>query len=85
MTSPGEVINQRLAGKISAAQMMDELLSWDYTYGKVPAIDGYELDAYDPGTWDEVEGAYYRNLISKSEFRQIFDRHSAKRRTAYGA
>lgn len=85
MNSPSEVVSARQAGQITAEQMMDELLNWDYTYGKVPAINGYELDAYDPGTWDQVEGAYYRNLISKSEFRQIFERHSAKRRAAYGA
>lgn len=80
--SPSEVINERLAGKITPGQMMDELLNWDYTYGKVPVVNGYELDAYDPGTWDEVESAYRRKLINKSEFRQIFERHAAKRRAA---
>ncbi|KSU66299.1 hypothetical protein AS032_32015 [Rhodococcus qingshengii] len=83
--SPSEVINERLAGKITPEQMMDELLNWDYTYGKVPVVDGYELDAYDPGTWDEVETAYRRKLINKSEFRQIFERHAAKRRAAVEA
>lgn len=83
--SPSEVINERLAGKITPEQMMDELLNWDYTYGKVPVVDGYELDAYDPGTWDEVETAYRRKLINKSEFRQLFERHAAKRRAAVEA
>lgn len=76
--SPSEVINERLAEKITSKQMMDELLNWDYTYGKVPVVNGYELDAYDPGTWDEVESAYHRKLISESEFRRIFERHAAE-------
>ncbi|WP_336874458.1 winged helix-turn-helix domain-containing protein [Rhodococcus qingshengii] len=80
--SPSEVINERLAGKIAPQQMVDELLNWDYTFGKVPVVDGYELDAYDPGTWDEVESAYHRKLISENEFRKIFERNAAKRRAA---
>ncbi|MDF3319871.1 winged helix-turn-helix domain-containing protein [Rhodococcus sp. C3V] len=76
--SPSEVINERLAEKITSKQMMDELLNWEYTYGKVPVVNGYELDAYDPGTWDEVESAYHRKLISESEFRRIFERHAAE-------
>ncbi|MGK2237518.1 MAG: hypothetical protein ACI9JD_000061 [Rhodococcus sp. (in: high G+C Gram-positive bacteria)] len=83
--SPSEVINERLVEKITSQQMMDELLNWDYTYGKVPVVDGQKMDAYDPGTWDEVESAYHRKLITKSEFRQIFERHAAKRRAAVQA
>lgn len=80
--SPSEVVNERLAGKITSQQMVDELLNWDYTFGKVPVVDGYELDAYDPGTWDEVESAYHRKLISENEFREIFERNVSKRRAA---
>ncbi|MCJ0907128.1 winged helix-turn-helix domain-containing protein [Rhodococcus sp. ARC_M6] len=76
--SPSEVINERVAGKITARQMMKELLDWDYTFGRVPIVNGQQLDAYDPGTWDEVESAYHRNLISENEFREIFERHAAE-------
>ena len=73
--TPGEVIDQRAAGMIGDQEMMDNLLDRTYSFGRVPSIDGVATDAYIPGDWDEVETAYYRDLLSDEEFDQLMERH----------
>jgi hypothetical protein len=71
--TPGEVIDRRAAGMIDDQAMMDNLLDRTYSFGRVPSIDGVATDAYMPGDWDEVETAYYRDLLSDEEFDQLME------------
>jgi hypothetical protein len=71
--TPGEVIDRRAAGMIDDQVMMDNLLDRTYSFGRVPSIDGVATDAYMPGDWDEVETAYYRDLLSDEEFDQLME------------
>lgn len=71
--TPGEVIDRRAAGMIGDQAMMDNLLDRTYSFGRVPSIDDIATDAYIPGDWDEVETAYYRDLLSDEEFDQLME------------
>ena len=71
--TPGEVIDRRAAGMIDDQTMMDNLLDRTYSFGRVPSIDGVATDAYIDGDWDEVETAYYRDLLSDEEFDQLME------------
>jgi hypothetical protein len=72
--TPAEVIDRRTAGVINDEAMMDNLLHRTYSFGHVPSIDGIATDAYIPGDWDEIETAYYRDLLSEQEFDQLMER-----------
>lgn len=76
--TPAEIIDQRTAGQISTEQMMQQLLNWDFTFGIVPKADGVATDAYEPGSWDDVERAFYRSQLSADELRQLIDRNKDK-------
>lgn len=69
--SPSEIIDQRAAGFIDDHQMMDRLVNWKYTFGTVPRVDDVATDAYSTGDWDEIESAYYRDLLSDNEFAEL--------------
>jgi hypothetical protein len=69
--TPAEIIDQRAAGFIDDHEMMDRLLNWKYSFGAVPRIDDVATDAYMTGDWDEVESAYYRDLLSDDEFAEL--------------
>jgi hypothetical protein len=71
--TPGEVIDRRAAGMIDDQAMMDSLLDRTYSFGRVPSIDGVATDGYIPGDWDEVETAYYRDLLSEGEFGRLME------------
>ena len=68
------MIDRRAAGLINDETMMDRLLHRRYSFGHVPSIDGVATDAYIPGNWDEIEMAYYRDLLSEQEFDQLMER-----------
>jgi hypothetical protein len=72
--TPAEVIDRRAAGLIDDETMMDRLLHRRYSFGHVPSIDGVATDAYIPGNWDQIEMAYYRDLLSEQEFDQLMER-----------
>ncbi len=72
--TPTEVIDCRAAGLINDETMMNNLLERTYSFGHVPSIDGIATDAYVPGDWDEIETAYYRDLLSEDEFGQLMER-----------
>ena len=72
--TPAEVIDRRAAGLINDETMMDRLLHRRYSFGHVPSVDGVATDAYIPGNWDEIEMAYYRDLLSEQEFDQLMER-----------
>lgn len=69
--TPAEIIDQRAAGFIDTDAMMDTLLHWKYRFGAVPRIDDVATDAYMKGDWDEIESAYYRDLLSDDEFAKL--------------
>jgi hypothetical protein len=75
--TPSEIIDRRAAGLIDGHVMMDGLLNWKYSFGAVPRIDDVVTDGYRAGDWDEIESAYYRNLLSDSEFAELFRHHQA--------
>jgi hypothetical protein len=68
------VIDRRAAGLIDSKTMMDKLLNWKYTFEQVPRIDGVATDAYMSGDCDEIELAYYRDLLSDEEFTRLAER-----------
>lgn len=72
--TPAEVIDRRTAGMITDAQMMDQLMNWSYSFGYVPSMDGVATDAYVSGDWDDVEHAFYRDLLSDDEFALLMER-----------
>lgn len=72
--TPAGVIDHRTAGLIDDDQMMDRLLNWSFTIGRVPSVNGIATDAYMSGDWDDVELAFYRGLLSDDEFTRLMDR-----------
>lgn len=73
--TPAEIIDRRTAGQITTEQMMDQLLTWNYTFGRVPKVDDVTMDAYYPGSWDDIERAYYRGLLTEDEVSQLMERN----------
>ncbi|BBX39600.1 hypothetical protein [Mycobacterium simiae] len=72
--TPAEVIDRRAAGLIDDETMMEMLLNRTYSFGHVPSIEGIATDAYIRGDWDQIETAYYRDLLSEGEFSQLMER-----------
>ncbi|MFC9557601.1 helix-turn-helix domain-containing protein [Rhodococcus sp. NPDC056960] len=73
--TPTEVIDRRTAGQITGDEMMQVLLHWNFTFGQVPVSGGTSADAYEAGSWDEIERAYYRGLLTDDEIGQLMDRN----------
>jgi hypothetical protein len=73
--TPAEIIDQRTAGQISTDQMMEQLLNWTFTFGTVPKADGVATDAYEPGSWDDVERAFYRGQLTEGELARLMDKN----------
>ncbi|AWK76698.1 hypothetical protein CBI38_33810 (plasmid) [Rhodococcus oxybenzonivorans] len=74
--TPTEVIDRRTAGEISDTEMMQVLLDWNFTFGTVPVSSGISADAYEPGSWDEIERAYYRGLLTDDEIGRLTERNT---------
>ena len=62
--SPREVIARRALGQITTVQMLNDLASREYTFGR----EFDDSDDYEPGTWDQVRGAYQDGHLSRAEF-----------------
>lgn len=73
--TPTEVIDRRIAGQIGDDEMMQVLLGWPFTFGRVPVSGGISADAYEPGSWDEIERAYYRGLLHDDEVGRLVERN----------
>ncbi|MFC9355847.1 helix-turn-helix domain-containing protein [Rhodococcus sp. NPDC057014] len=73
--TPTEVIDRRTAGQISDTEMMQVLLDWHFTFGRVPVSGGVSADAYEAGSWDEIERAYYRGLLTDDEIGRLMERN----------
>lgn len=39
----------------------------------VPASGDISADAYEPGSWDEIERAYYRGLLTDEEIGRLME------------
>lgn len=72
--TPAEVIDRRAAGLIDDETMMGRLMNRTLSVGEVPTIDGVATDAYIPGDWDDIEVAYYRDLLSEQEIERLMER-----------
>ncbi|MHA3724612.1 hypothetical protein ACXR2T_12110 [Leucobacter sp. HY1910] len=72
--TPLEVTALFTLGKVTHDEMLQDLCSRDYTYGKP---QGY--DAYAPGSWDEVKRARMFKLISSEDYALISTRLREKR------
>ncbi|KPH20500.1 hypothetical protein AN948_06425 [Rhodococcus sp. ADH] len=75
--TPAEVIDRRTAGMITDDEMMDQLMNWSYSFGYIPKMDGIATDAYISGDWDDVEHAFYRDLLSDDEFTHLMERQKS--------
>jgi hypothetical protein len=73
--TPAEIIDRRTAGQISTEHMMEQLLNWTFTFGTVPKVDGVATDAYEPGSWDDVERAFYRGQLTEDELGRLMDKN----------
>lgn len=68
--SPREVMLEHAAGRISHEQMMNELGSWDYTFGHI-APDDPMGESYVRGSWDQIERA--EELLTDDDRRALFE------------
>ena len=73
--TPTEIVDRRAAGMTTSEEMMSTLLNWPYTFGRVPESGGTSTDAYEAGSWDEIERAYYGHHLSDDELAQLMARH----------
>ncbi len=73
--TPTEVVDRRTASEISDTEMMQVLLDWNCTFGRVPVSGGISADAYEPGSWDEIERAYCRGLLTDEEIGRLMERN----------
>lgn len=76
--TPAEVIDKRTAGLLGDSEMMTRLANWDYTFGRVACVDGVATDGYIGGSWDDIELAYYCNLLSDDEFARLVERNKSR-------
>lgn len=76
---PAEIIDRHAAGLIDGDLMMDELLNREYSFGGAASVGGVATDGYAPGSWDDIEIAFYRGLLDDAEFRQLAERHLSER------
>lgn len=76
-----DIIDERDAGEIDTATMMRALSALDYTDGCVPEIDGVATDAYERGSWDDIEYAYQQDKLTFEEYSQLFRARRARQKT----
>jgi hypothetical protein len=76
------IIDRRDAGEIDTPTMMQALLDLDYTDGYVPDINGVPTDAYERGSWDDIEYAFQQDKLTFEEYSQLFAAHHAHQETA---
>ncbi|OBI78314.1 hypothetical protein A5664_18040 [Mycolicibacterium fortuitum] len=69
--NPADIVDQRTAGIITTAEMMEKLTNWNYSVGEVARISGVATDAYITSDWDSIEAAFYRGHLTDEEFRRL--------------
>lgn len=75
-----DIVDERDAGEIDTATMMDRLRAIDHTEGHVPEVNGVPTDAYVRGSWDDIELAYQQDKLTYEEYEQLFRAHRARAR-----
>ncbi|BAS18627.1 hypothetical protein AHiyo8_pI69310 (plasmid) [Arthrobacter sp. Hiyo8] len=65
---PEEIILRAFAYDTSRQRLMEELMSYTYTFGEQAP---YPHEGRIPGTWDQVVKAFAQGLLTKGEFDQI--------------
>ncbi|MCW1821684.1 hypothetical protein A5731_02210 [Mycolicibacterium conceptionense] len=71
---PAEIIDRRAAGLLTTEQMMEKLLGWTYSVGRVARVNDVATDAYITGDWDSIETAFYRGQLTDDEFQRLAER-----------
>lgn len=73
-----DVIDQREAGEIDTAAMMQALRELNYTDGHVVRVGGVATDAYERGSWDDIGYAFQQGRLSQQEYSELFGVHRAR-------
>ncbi|WP_338341759.1 helix-turn-helix domain-containing protein [Mycobacterium intracellulare] len=76
-----DIIDRRDAGEIGTTDMITALGALDYTEGRVPEIGGIATDAYERGSWDDIEYAYQQDKLTFEEYSELFRAHRARQKT----
>nr|WP_155976730.1 winged helix-turn-helix domain-containing protein [Nocardia sp. 348MFTsu5.1] len=76
--TPADVLNERAVDLITTDEMMQQLRTWPFTFGSVPAVHGDATDTYVRGPWDDVEAAYHQKLLSDNEMQELLAVHRLK-------
>lgn len=75
-----DIIDERDAGEIDTAAMMQALRELNYTDGHVVRVGGVAIDAYERGSWDDIEYAFLKDRLSQAEYSELFDVRCARQR-----
>lgn len=75
VASPTDVIDERDAGEITNEQMLERLISFDYTYDQFGDDGDASVDAYTPGTWHELEKAFTSGRITHEQYSRVMAAH----------
>lgn len=74
-SSPVDIIDERDAGELSDAQMLDRLIAFNYTYDQFDDHGDVSVDAYTPGTWHDLEKAFTSGRISHDQYSLVMAAH----------
>jgi len=67
-----DIVDERDAGEIDTATMVETLSAIDHTEGHVPEMNDVPTDAYVRGSWDDIELAYQQDKLTYEEYEQLF-------------
>lgn len=65
--TPREIILLWVAGRLGHDEMMDELLSWPYSFS-TDVEPSNPLGQYSSGSWDQVNEAMLRGLLGEEDY-----------------
>lgn len=66
--TPAEVINAHVAGEIDERAMLDQLLAMQFSLGTFDPTGG---TGYVSGSWDEVQSAAARGLLTPAQYDEL--------------
>ncbi|WP_345312451.1 hypothetical protein [Gordonia alkaliphila] len=82
--TPNEIIDERDAGEIDDAEMLARLIEIDCTYNQYPDGGNAAVDAFVPGTWNQIESAFHGGRITYEQYRLIVQAHAQELRNSSG-
>lgn len=72
--SPYELCQRFAAGRLSRAQLLDELTRWDYTVAAPHTVDTFDDPRVEcQGTIDDIDQAFDDDLINDAIYNQVLD------------